>query len=63
LNTERALYIWGAIVAACVLWQPLLLGFYLDDWVVAGTTRGQPFTLVRFLFANSLDPTRPGLVP
>lgn len=63
LSAERALYTWSAIVVACVVWQPLLLGFYLDDWSVSGSTQGKPFSLARFLFADSTDPTRPGLVP
>ena len=65
LNTERALYIWTAIVAACVAWQPFLLGFYLDDWheIVYASAQGTPFSMTRFLFLNSVDPTRPGLLP
>ncbi len=62
---QRALYIWIAIIAACVAWQPLLLGFYLDDWAewVNGASQGKPFSLARLAFANSVDPTRPGLLP
>jgi hypothetical protein len=65
LNAERVLWIWAAIVAACVVWQPLLLGFYYDDWaqLVNGSTQGNPFSLTRFLFMNGIDPPRPGLLP
>lgn len=65
LNAERVLWIWTAIVAACVVWQPLLLGFYLDDWDlwVRAETRGSPFSLTRLLFMNFTNPVRPGCLP
>ena len=64
-NAERVLWIWAAIVAACVVWQPLLLGFYYDDWDlwVYGSTRGSPFSLTRLLFMNYTNPVRPGCLP
>lgn len=65
LNAERVLWIWAAIVAACVVWQPFLLGFYLDDWDlwVNGSTKGSPFSLTRLLFMNFTNPVRPGCLP
>ena len=65
LNAGRILWIWAGIVAACVLWQPFLLGFHLDDWVlwVNGSSRGSPFSLTRLLFLNYTDPVRPGCLP
>jgi hypothetical protein len=65
LNAERVLWIWTAIVAACVVWQPLLLGFYLDDWDlwVNGSTKGSPFGLTRLSFMNFTNPVRPGCLP
>ncbi len=64
-NAERVLWIWAAIVAACVVWQPLLLGFYYDDWAlwVDGSTKGSPFSLTRLLFMNFTNPVRPGCLP
>jgi hypothetical protein len=64
-NSERILWIWTAIVAACVVWQPVLLGFYLDDWDlwVNGSTKGSPFSLTRLLFMNFTNPVRPGCLP
>ncbi len=65
LNPDRILWIWTAIVAACVVWQPFLLGFYLDDWVlwVNGSTKGSPFSLTRLLYMNFTDPVRLGCLP
>jgi hypothetical protein len=65
LNAERILWIWAAIVAACVVWQPFVLGFYLDDWDlwVNGSTKGSPFSLTRLLFMNFTNPVRPGCLP
>jgi hypothetical protein len=65
LNANTALYIWTAIVAACVGWQPLVLGFYYDDWDlwVNGSTQGTPFSSTRFLFMNFTNPARPGCLP
>ena len=65
MNPDRILWIWTAIVAACVVWQPFLLGFYLDDWVlwVNGSTKGSPFSLTRLLYMNFTDPVRPGCLP
>jgi hypothetical protein len=63
-NAKTVLYVWIAVVTACVVWQPLRLGFYMDDWGewVDGI-EGKPFSLARLAFANGLDPTRPGLLP
>jgi hypothetical protein len=66
LNAGNALYIWIAIVVACVGWQPLLLGFYYDDWawIVGGASQGSPFSLARLTFMHSVvDPVRLGLLP
>jgi hypothetical protein len=65
LNTQRALYIWAAIVAACVVWQPLLLGFYYDDWDlwVNGSAIGNPFSSTRLVFMNNTNPVRVGCLP
>ena len=65
LNAERILWIWAGIVAACVIWQPFVLGFYLDDWSlwVNGSTKGSPFSLTRLLFMNFTNPVRPGCLP
>jgi hypothetical protein len=48
-----------------VVWQPVLLGFYLDDWAlwVNGSTKGSPFSLTRLLFMNFTNPVRPGCLP
>lgn len=65
LNAERILWIWAALVAACVAWQPLVLGFYLDDWDlwVNGSTKGSPFSWTRLVFMNFTNPVRPGCLP
>jgi hypothetical protein len=65
LSAERILWIWAAIVAACVVWQPFLLGFYLDDWVLwmNGSTMGSLFSLTRLLYMSFTDPVRPGCLP
>ena len=65
LNAERILWIWAAIVAACVVWQPLVLGFYLDDWVSLGERLDQrkPIQLTRLVFMNFTNPVRPGCLP
>lgn len=65
LNEKTALRIWAAIVAACVVWQPLLLGFYYDDWDlwVNGSTKGSPFSLARLVYMNFTNPVRVGCLP
>jgi hypothetical protein len=65
LNAERILWIWAGIVAACVIWQPFVLGFYLDDWAlwVDGSTKGSPLSLTRLLYMNFTNPARPGCLP
>jgi hypothetical protein len=65
LKAETVLSVWTAIVAACVVWQPLVLGFYYGDWEtwVKGSTEGMPFSLTRFLSMNFINPARPGCLP
>lgn len=65
LNAERILHIWTAIVVACVVWQPFVLGFYYDDWDlwVNGSTKGAPFSLARLVFMNNTNPVRVGCLP
>jgi hypothetical protein len=65
LTVEKALYICRAVVLTCVVWQPFLLGFYLDDWSVNVDVPqyGAAFSKVRFNAFYDVDPTRPGLTP
>jgi len=53
---------WIGIVFLLVCWQPLELGFYMDDWAVqAGAPRhGAPFSAQRLQYLLEIDPSRPG---
>jgi hypothetical protein len=56
--------VWLGFVLLLVIWQPLKLGFYMDDWpVVAGAAhQGSAFSGKRFHYIVGVDPSRPGLV-
>lgn len=56
--------LWLAVVLLFVLWQPLKLGFYLDDWsvVVGAAHQGSAFSGKRFQYVVAVDPSRPGIV-
>jgi len=59
---KRITVIWIMIVAASVVAQPFVLGFYSDDWVGCATaTRvGGAFSRALLKFVFSFDPSRPG---
>jgi len=57
----RAWVLWLYAVGAAVVWQPLMLGFYMDDWgaCVAAARQGAAFSSARFQYILGIDPTRP----
>jgi hypothetical protein len=56
--------VWLAISLCFVLWQPVRLGFYLDDWpqILEPLRHGPPFSAALWHYFQVLDPTRPGFV-
>jgi hypothetical protein len=54
---------WFWIVLLLVFWQPLQLGFYMDDWAAQAETSkyGAPFGEQLFKFNFIVDLSRPGL--
>jgi hypothetical protein len=53
--------VWLTAICALGLLQPVLLGFYLDDWslIVKDAGRSDPFSMQLWRSAVGLDPTRP----
>ena len=63
---SRVLFVWLLFLAGSVVWYPLKLGFYYDDWpgvVEPAVKHGSAFSLTRLFWAFDLDPTRPTAVP
>ena len=61
-GSSRLVKYWMWAVFLFVCWQPLELGFYMDDWSVdaEAVIHGSAFSGQRYRFVLALDPSRPG---
>ena len=61
-GSSRIVKYWMYAVVLFVCWQPLELGFYMDDWAIQAdlATHGAAFSKTRLRSTLRVDPTRPG---
>lgn len=64
-RTRTIAVVWLSVVILSVIWQPFVLGFYMDDWSVnvECAHHGLAFSTERYGCMFAVDPLRPGLIP